>query len=114
MKKFLIIILLLIFPLPVNAGIICNDGWESSCEVSGPGCCSHHGGVDKGTNYEGANYNSYSSNNDSFFDRLENGEYAGELTLLILGSPIILSMIFEERDRRRQLEKIKNKSDKKK
>lgn len=44
-KSLLIILILLIIPITVNAGIICSDGWESSCVVPGPGCCSHHGGI---------------------------------------------------------------------
>ena len=45
-KNLLIILLILFIPLTVNAGIICSDGWESSCIVPGPGCCSHLGGID--------------------------------------------------------------------
>lgn len=54
---YLLIIFFIVFPIKVNAGIICNDGWESSCVASGPGCCSNHGGV-----YNDNAYNSsYSS-----------------------------------------------------
>lgn len=64
-KKILIVLILLIVPINVNAGIICNDGWESSCVVSGPGCCSHHGGVDFGDSF---------SSDDSFFEQIDDDE----------------------------------------
>lgn len=54
MKKsfvFLILILMTIFPVVVKANVVCNDGWVSSCVVSGPGCCSWHGGVAHSYNY---------------------------------------------------------------
>lgn len=61
--KLLIIISILILPLSVNAGVICNDGWESSCIVSGPGCCSKHGGVAGGGSYTGNSYGGSSNSN---------------------------------------------------
>ena len=89
LKKILLIILLILFiPLTVNAGIICSDGWESSCVVPGPGCCSHHGGIGYSNTYS-----DYSSADDSFIDRLNNGEYAGILTLLIIFGPIVFGLI---------------------
>ena len=53
MKKviYVLILCLYILPITVKAGIICEDGWESSCVVSGPGCCSHHGGIADNDNY---------------------------------------------------------------
>lgn len=53
MKKIIILILLClcVFPNTIKAGIICNDGWESSCPFPGPGCCSHHGGIPGGSDY---------------------------------------------------------------
>lgn len=81
MKKLLIfIIFLLLIPISVNAGIMCSDGWESSCITVGPGCCSHHGGVSNRFNYNGSSF----SNGDSFVDRLTDGEYSGILILIIL------------------------------
>lgn len=71
MQKIIVVLFLfalLFIPLNVNAGIRCADGWESSCTVSGPGCCSHHGGVagssSSSSSYSRRNYNSYSSNDD--------------------------------------------------
>lgn len=66
-KKFQLIFLLLmiLIPITVHAGIICSDGWESSCSVPGPGCCSHHGGIPGG----GSNYSS-SSSSDGFWGLL--------------------------------------------
>ena len=81
MKKFLIIILLLIFPLPVNAGIICNDGWESSCIVSGPGCCSHHGGVDSGSEHQNVNINNPKAVTWTGENLSQNPRYYGQNTV---------------------------------
>lgn len=49
LKKYYIIIILLVFILPINvkANIICNDGTVSnSCQDCHQGCCSKHGGCD--------------------------------------------------------------------
>lgn len=63
-KRIFIILILLVIPITVNAGIICSDGWESSCTVPGPGCCSHHGGVG---GFSGSdNYSSSDSSNSDF------------------------------------------------
>ena len=61
MKRIIFLLMItLLFPINVWAGIICNDGWESSCLSSGPGCCSHHGGVAGGNSYSNSYRNSYS------------------------------------------------------
>lgn len=106
MKKFLIIILLLIYPLPVNAGIICNDGWESSCIVSGPGCCSHHGGVDNGSEHQNVNINNYISNSDE-------EETSLVLILLILGLPIILGIYSNYKEKKEKEEQFRKKQEQK-
>ena len=100
-KNILLILLLLLIPITVHAGIICSDGWESSCTVPGPGCCSHHGGIGGGSTY-----NNYSSNDDSFIDRLNDGEYAGIITLIILGGPIVLGFYFDKKEKKEMLKKI--------
>lgn len=91
LKKIMLILVLLIIPFDVNAGIICNDGWESSCIVSGPGCCSHHGGV-AGSSSNYANYNHYyNDGKNKVVDNSENGDYGGILTLII--SLLLLPML---------------------
>lgn len=60
------IIIVSIVPIDVSAGIICNDGWESSCEISGPGCCSHHGGVTESSNISD-NYDHSKNSEDNKF-----------------------------------------------
>lgn len=98
---FIIISFIIYLPITAYAGIICNDGWESSCVVEAPGCCSHHGGTAGGNDY-----NNYSSNynDDSFINNLENGEYAGILTILILGIPIILGIVFNNKEKKTALQ----------
>lgn len=92
-KVLLLIAFLLTIPISVNAGVICNDGWESSCVVSGPGCCSHHGGVaGNSSNYSNSN-RYYNSDKSEFVENLESGEYAGILTLIILGLPILIGLV---------------------
>ena len=86
-KLILFFITLLSIPFNINAGIICNDGWESSCSVSGPGCCSHHGGVSKSNyNYSKSNNNDnyYNDKKSDFIENLKNGEYNEILTLILL------------------------------
>lgn len=98
MKKFFCIMLFLLivtFPMVVNAGIICSDGWESSCSVSGPGCCSHHGGVGKsyGSSSSGSSYSAYDNNyssssysyTDGYVNDSDESDGSGLLTVLILG-----------------------------
>ena len=82
-KKFQLIFLLLmiLIPITVNAGIICSDGWESSCSIPGPGCCSHHGGV-------GGNNSNSGMTAQEFYER----EEQIEATLWIGG--IILFVVF--------------------
>ena len=78
MKKilmFLIVVCLNVsfFTIPVKAGIRCSDGWESSCSVPGPGCCSHHGGVKENNNYSSnSNYSYSNSSNSSSSDPIAN------------------------------------------
>lgn len=59
MKKkmiILVIILLLIFPISINANIICNDGTISnSCQDCHKGCCSRHGGCTNNPNSKSNN-----------------------------------------------------------
>ncbi len=94
MKKIIFgLIMVFLIPLNINAGIICNDGWESSCVVSGPGCCSHHGGVYK-------SYNTYSSyntgysfyNNNVNSDNDDNIDLSGVVTLGVIGGIILLGI----------------------
>lgn len=89
-KKFLtIVILLILMPINISAGIICSDGWESSCTISGPGCCSHHGGVGSKVNYNNTSY----YEDETFFDKLENGDYVGIVIIIILIlTPIIIGI----------------------
>ncbi len=72
MKKsfvFLILILMTIFPVVVKANVVCNDGWVSSCVVSGPGCCSWHGGVAHSYNYsDDEDDYEYSEDDDYYYD----------------------------------------------
>ena len=94
-KVPLLIAFLLTIPISVNAGVICNDGWESSCVVSGPGCCSHHGGVaGNSSNYSNSN-RYYNSAKSEFVENLENSEYAGILTLIILVLPMLIGLVSE-------------------
>ena len=76
-------ILLLSFPITANAGIICNDGWESSCVVSGPGCCSHHGGV-AGNTTSSSNYDNYSYSEKITSNSSENSDYSGIAIMIII------------------------------
>lgn len=87
---------LLIIPICVKAGVICNDGWESSCDFSGPGCCSHHGGVADGGYYEGDYYSSSS----------DDGVGIWFYVLLFLGLPFGGYLIeeFSNRKEQRKLE----------
>lgn len=102
MKRIILLffVIFVMFPLIVKAGIICSDGWESSCGVSGPGCCSHHGGISGGNNYN------YSTSDDSFIDRLNDGEYAGILTLIIIFGPIVLGIYFDIKETKESKEKL--------
>ena len=98
LKKGLIILLILfclIIPINVNAVIICNDGWESSCSVSGPGCCSHHGGVSNYSNNSSNNYR-HGDENSKFIDDLEDGKYAGTITALIVGIIIMIGIFSKD------------------
>ena len=46
----ILVLLFLLFPLMVNANIMCNDGTESpSCQSCHQGCCSWHGGCARNT-----------------------------------------------------------------
>ena len=87
-------ILLLSFPVTANAGIICNDGWESSCVVSGPGCCSHHGGV-AGNTTSSSNYNNYSNNENSIPNNSEDTDYSGICAIITI-IVLVLAGIFSE------------------
>lgn len=92
MKKYSFILLFAIFlilsPLKVKAGIICNDGWESSCSVEAPGCCSHHGGYGESDEdyYNGGNY---SSDND--YSNSDNDEAIGGV--LVIGGIIVFIIL---------------------
>ena len=59
--SLMVIINVCFFIIPVNAGIKCSDGWESSCLVPGPGCCSHHGGIASNSYSSGISNDSSSS-----------------------------------------------------
>ena len=85
----LLLMFVLVFPFNVKAGVICSDGWESSCLISGPGCCSHHGGVAGG----GSHYSNYYDESDDFFSKLYDGEYAGVLTILFFLGLILFGVI---------------------
>lgn len=91
--------LLLIFNCNnVYANVICNDGWmDSSCIVSSNGCCSHHGGV-KDSSYSGSNY--YVDDRSEFIQNLENGDYAGIITILIFCIPILFLFIPDNDDKK--------------
>lgn len=87
MKKIAIlltIIFMTFFPINIKAGVMCNDGWTSSCIVSGPGCCSHHGGVaDYEEDYDYDDYNGYDYDNND-----DGGSYiiiVGIIILIIIG-----------------------------
>ena len=62
-KKIFLIICMFIFPIFVNAGIVCNDGTVSrSCNDCHRGCCSRHGGCSSSSNYNSSSYQkNYSS-----------------------------------------------------
>ena len=66
MKRYFMSMLLVFFlmPLVTKANVICNDGWVSSCIRSGPGCCSHHGGV-SGNNTNSNYYNYYEDEDEA-------------------------------------------------
>lgn len=90
----IVTIFLILSPLKVRAGIICNDGWESSCSVEAPGCCSHHGGYGESDEdyYNGGNYssgNNYSNNNN-------NGAIGGFLIGGVLVALIIIGIFGKE------------------
>lgn len=62
-KKIFLIICMFIFPVFVNAGIVCNDGTVSrTCNDCHRGCCSRHGGCSSSSNYNSSSYQkNYSS-----------------------------------------------------
>lgn len=93
-----VFIIFAMYPLIVKAGIICNDGWESSCIVPGPGCCSHHGGISGGNN---SNY--YTSD-----DSLNDNEYTGIIILIIIYGPIVLSVCFNIKETIKAIETKKS------
>ena len=84
----IVAIFLILSPLKVRAGIICNDGWESSCSVEAPGCCSHHGGYGESDedNYNGGSYSS--GNNYSNDDN--DGAIGG---VLVIGGIIVFIIL---------------------
>lgn len=96
----LLILFFLIIPTNVSAGIICNDGWESSCLVSGPGCCSHHGGVSNYSNTSSNNYK-YSDESSGFIDDLEDEQSAGILIIVILGILILVGIFNKDESKKK-------------
>ncbi len=45
MKKFIVLIALMIMPISISANVLCGDGTTSEkCSACDRGCCSHHGG----------------------------------------------------------------------
>lgn len=81
-------------PITIKAGIICEDGWESSCDFPGPGCCSHHGGV---------------AGNDEYYDNSSSSDVkpvgAWFYILIFFVIPIIYSI--REKQKEKQKERYK-------
>lgn len=102
MKKIgvFLIIFLLLMPMSIKAGVMCNDGWESSCEVSGPGCCSHHGGVAGGGSYNGNSY----GNSDAVREYQESEDFGDKLVvgfwIIVIGGFVILGAIVSAQEKK--------------
>ena len=59
-------ILMIFFPLVVNANIVCNDGTISpSCADCHRGCCSHHGGCSNSSSSSSSSNSSSNSNSNN-------------------------------------------------
>lgn len=75
-KRFIVLILIsfFLFPLSVNANILCNDGtYSPSCQDCHRGCCSHHGGCATNSNNSYSNnYSNYDNNNNNETDSYNN------------------------------------------
>ena len=61
-----VFILMIFFPLVVNANIVCNDGTISpSCADCHRGCCSHHGGCSNSSSSSSSSNSSSNSNSNN-------------------------------------------------
>lgn len=98
MKKhkliLLVIICICVVPVSISAGVICNDGWESSCPVSAPGCCSSHGGVAGGGTYTGNAYGG--SSGSSNYNSGNDGSFNEWMLILLFGGGFVVYYIVEQ------------------
>lgn len=108
MKKneliLLVLICICVVPVSISAGVICNDGWESSCPVSAPGCCSSHGGVAGGGTYTGNTYGG--SSGSSNYHSGNDGSFNEWMLLLLFGGGFVVYYIVEQVHQSNETNKI--------
>lgn len=108
--KILIAILLLIF---LRGNIVCNDGTISpSCSDCHSGCCSHHGGCS--SDYNTNKNNHYNSTKNNYHKKNEDendNDFTVWIVIAILGIPIIIFLIREEKNQNASFTSITKKSD---
>lgn len=93
MKKVIISTLILLFPIVIQANIVCKDGTISpSCTICNRGCCSRHGGCTDNPSDNNHKYNYYinksnktkSEENDLTVVKQNDNEKANYTGVLIL------------------------------